>query len=414
VGLQTGKEHDAVGQMLDGIIQFHRDSRIDLIKAETEAQKVYETASARRHLFSILMAGGESANLALSQGHLKRSEQIANEVLKQAIELRDKLPEPASIALTALSGVYFEQNQLAQAHHYLERATEVDPDPINTSKSIMMAIQRAKMQSMEGDLDAAFATIQTIRELNFHRPSNVWRDQDLIAYQALFHLHQGDLTSAERYLNTGWEIGTHPFSAFVRASILMDQNRNVAAEEILRHLLEQYPHSFYWMPILRARVKLAIALFNQRKVNQARQTMAEAARIAAPEFFLRPFLSSEPQMASLLSLVLHTENLNPGTRSFLKGTITMLGHTDETRETSSRDEPIPLALAASISPREQEILQLLSIGLSNRDIATQCSISESTVKTHLENIFHKLEVSNRTQAIAKAQALGLMQIMARE
>jgi LuxR family maltose regulon positive regulatory protein len=310
--------------------------------------------------------------------------------------------------------VYFERNQLAQAHHFLERANEVDPDPINTNESIMMAIQRAKMQSMQGDMDAALATIQAIRELNFHRPSNVWRDQDLIAYQALFHLHQGDLTSAERYLNTGWEIGAHPFSAFVRASILMDQNRNVAAEDILRHLLEQYPHSFYWMPILRARVKLAIALFNQRKVNQARQAMADAARIAAPEFFLRPFLSSEPQVASLLSLVLHTENLNPGTRSFLKGTITMLGHADETRETSSRDEPIPLALAASISPREQEILQSLSIGLSNRDIAAQCSISESTVKTHLENIFRKLEVSNRMQAIAKAQALGLIQIMARE
>lgn len=114
---------------------------------------------------------------------------------------------------------------------------------------------------------------------------------------------------------------------------------------------------------------LSSALFNQKKMNEARQVMAEAARIAAPEFFVRPFLSSDPQYSSSLSMVLHMENLNPGTRSFLKGTLSMLGHADATQEKSGRDEPMPLAIAASISPREQEILQSLSGGLSNREIA---------------------------------------------
>ena len=408
LGLYASREHDAVGQMLDGILQCIRDCRVDLIKAEAGANEVYETALARNHLFSILMAGGACANLEFSQGHLRRSEQIAHKVLRQAIELRDKLPEPASIALTALSGVYYERNQLAQAHQFLERAIEVAPDPISTDESIIMAILRAKIQSMQGDGDTAFATIQAIRELNSHHPSNIWLDQDLIAYQALFHLHQGDLVSAERHLGGGWEIDKHPFSAFVRASILVEQNRNVAAEDILRHLLNQYPHSFYWVPILRARVCLSTALFNQQKVNEARRVMAEAARIAAPEFFVRPFLFSDPQSASLLSLVLHTENLNPGARSFIKGVLTMLGHADGTQKTSSRDEPVPLAIAASISPREQEILQSLSIGLSNREIAIKHSISASTVKTHLENIFRKLGVNSRTQAIAQAQTLDLV------
>ena len=81
----------------------------------------------------------------------------------------------------------------------------------------------------------------------------------------------------------------------------------------------------------------------------------------------------------------------------------MLGYADEMRKTSGQDEPTPLAVAASISPREQEILYSLSIGLSNREIAMQYSISDSTVKTHLENIFRKLEVNSRTQAIAKWQ-----------
>lgn len=402
------KERDAVGQMLDGILRYHRESRDDLIKAELMASEVYEAAKARGHLFSVLMAGGACANLAFSQGHLSRSEQIAHTVLKQAAEFRDKLPEPANIALVALANVNYERNQLTQAQLQLEQAIEVNPEPISTDESISMAILRAKIQSIQGDLDSAVATMQSVREMNSHQPSNLWLDQDLVAYQALFHLHQGDPISAERLLGGGWEIDKNPFSAFVRASLLMDQNRNVAAEEILSRLLERYPHSFYWVPILRVRAMLGIALFNQQKMNQARQVMAEAARIAAPESFVRPFIFSEPKCASLFSLVLHTENLNSGTRSFLKGVLNYLGHAAETLERSNWDDPFLLTIAASISPREQEILQSLSLGLSNRDIAQQYSISDSTVKTHLENIYRKLGVNSRVQAITQARLLNLV------
>lgn len=65
-------------------------------------------------------------------------------------------------------------------------------------------------------------------------------------------------------------------------------------------------------------------------------------------------------------------------------------------------------LAASISSREQEILKLLSTGLSNREIAHRCGISPSTVKTHIENIYEKLGVNSRLQAIAQAQLLDLI------
>ena len=92
----------------------------------------------------------------------------------------------------------------------------------------------------------------------------------------------------------------------------------------------------------------------------------------------------------------------------------MLGQAEGTQNPLGRDDPVSLTIAASISPREQEILHSLRIGLSNQEIARKFSISESTVKTHLENIFRKLGVSNRMQAIAQAQALGLSQISARE
>jgi len=406
--INTSEEYKFVYQMMDDILPFNRDYTQDLIQAEARATAVYETAQARNHLYIILIAGGTCANLAFSQGYLRQSEQIAHQVLQQAFSLRGKFPEPASIALMALSGVYYERNQIAQAHQLMVRATEVNPNPTGMYEPVMIAILRAKIQSAQGDNEAAFATIQAIRELHTRRPSDIWLDQDLAAYQALFRLQQGDLVSAERKLSEPGKIKTHGFSDLVRAAILIEQNRNKASEDILHHLLDRYPHGFYWLPILRARVLLSIALFSQHKVNKAKQVIAEAARLAAPEFFIRPFLVSGPKITTLLSLILHTENLNEGTRTFLKGTLTQLGYADGIQSILPINQTEALTIAASITPREQQILRFLNANLSNQEIAELCSISSSTVKTHLENIYRKLEVNSRMQALEQARMLNLV------
>jgi len=61
-----------------------------------------------------------------------------------------------------------------------------------------------------------------------------------------------------------------------------------------------------------------------------------------------------------------------------------------------------------ISPREWEVLVCLAQGLSNDEIAQKLFVSANTVKTHLGNVYGKLAVSRRTQAIDKARTLGLL------
>lgn len=61
----------------------------------------------------------------------------------------------------------------------------------------------------------------------------------------------------------------------------------------------------------------------------------------------------------------------------------------------------------NLTTREYEVLQQLSKGLSNAEIAEQLFLSLSTVKTHVSNLFFKMEVKNRTQAIEKAKRLKL-------
>lgn len=61
-----------------------------------------------------------------------------------------------------------------------------------------------------------------------------------------------------------------------------------------------------------------------------------------------------------------------------------------------------------ISKREHEVLELMAKGLSNQEIADKLFVSLNTIKTHSSNLFLKLEVSRRTQAIQKGKELGLI------
>ena len=68
----------------------------------------------------------------------------------------------------------------------------------------------------------------------------------------------------------------------------------------------------------------------------------------------------------------------------------------------------PGALVEPLSARELDVLRLLSAGRSNAEIARELFVEQSTVKTHLIHLYRKLGVSSRTQAIARARALRLL------
>ncbi|MDR6889354.1 MULTISPECIES: response regulator transcription factor [Variovorax] len=68
----------------------------------------------------------------------------------------------------------------------------------------------------------------------------------------------------------------------------------------------------------------------------------------------------------------------------------------------------PAPLAVALTPREQKILELVAQGLSNRDMAESLSISRLTVECHTKNIYRKLAVNSRTEAVYQARRHGLL------
>jgi DNA-binding NarL/FixJ family response regulator len=77
-----------------------------------------------------------------------------------------------------------------------------------------------------------------------------------------------------------------------------------------------------------------------------------------------------------------------------------------------RGEPSPND--SNLTPREREVLDLMARGLANKQIAARLGISERTVKFHVSAVFAKLGASNRTEAVARAARLGLVNIGNRE
>jgi LuxR family transcriptional regulator, maltose regulon positive regulatory protein len=78
------------------------------------------------------------------------------------------------------------------------------------------------------------------------------------------------------------------------------------------------------------------------------------------------------------------------------------------RENTSSLHPPAQPLIEPLSARELEVLHLMAAGLSNQEMCERLFLALSTVKGHNRNIFGKLQVQRRTEAVARARALGLL------
>ncbi len=361
----------------------------------------------QNNLFVTLMTGGSLAKRFVLAGQLKRAEKICKQILELAISQRGQLPETASIAIGILSQLCYERNEIDLAQKYLSQALEVDFNPTSSNMPIQIAILRAKIQMVLGQKDEAVATIQTARALNVRRPAGVWTNDDLLAHEIRILLRSDAVEMAEELFLESTAGTEHHLLLQMKAEILLKKGQFQEAEEILWNLIDKFPTLIVIEPLQEVRILLSLALFWQNKVNQSVQVMTGAIRLSAPEYFIRPFIGLGQACMPILLLVEETQSLNTEAQNFLKKLLKILfGTFEQTRP--SKTEMEKLSASATISMREQEILQLLSEGYSNREMSKKLSVSESTVKTHLGNIYSKLNVNSRMQAVALAKQLKLI------
>ncbi|MBN1886554.1 MAG: hypothetical protein JW850_01135 [Thermoflexales bacterium] len=128
--------------------------------------------------------------------------------------------------------------------------------------------------------------------------------------------------------------------------------------------------------------------------------LERALALAEPQGYVRTFVDEGPSMARLLY-----QAAGRGAPEYTGRLLAAFGQ-------PSGEQPGLAAkqrgLVEPLSERELDVLRLIAEGLSNRDIAARLVISLSTVKGHTSQIYGKLAVHNRTQALAKARGLGIL------
>jgi LuxR family maltose regulon positive regulatory protein len=149
----------------------------------------------------------------------------------------------------------------------------------------------------------------------------------------------------------------------------------------------------------------------------ALESLTQVLQLAEPGAFIRPFVDLGPRMADLLKR-LHKKRI---ARDYIEKILAAFGQEGEQRvEPQAADQPTvsphqPLhestfsqPLIEPLTNREIDVLELLAQRLSNKEIAEKLFISAETVKGHLQNIYQKLEVGKRRQAVEKAQSSGII------
>jgi LuxR family transcriptional regulator, maltose regulon positive regulatory protein len=181
-------------------------------------------------------------------------------------------------------------------------------------------------------------------------------------------------------------------SRLVQAALLLKRLRDLTVEK-------------GWQGKLREiEMLMALVLQAQGKTKRALTILGSALAQAEAEGYVRLFADEGQPMEHLLAQVVAYTTASPGYIQRIQAALApiQLGSLDLPCTASRQALPDPL------SPREQEVLQLVARGFSNQQIADHLVISLNTAKRHVKHVLAKLVVTNRTQALARARELHLL------
>ncbi len=233
--------------------------------------------------------------------------------------------------------------------------------------------------------------------------------------QVKLWLAQGDLQTADRWAGSQVErLGSdgqfgfeNELTNIARARVLIALNRPDEAIELLSYLEETARAAGRVGRVIEILLLKALALRETGNSEQAILAMTKCLRLAEPEGYVRLFLDEGQPVRLLLAQWL----AHAGAGSVRDYAVQLLTHFDaEPHEVAAAQEEVSPTgdLLEPLSERELEVLHLIAMGRTNREIARQLIVAPGTVKAHAASIYRKLDVANRTEAVSRARQLGIL------
>jgi LuxR family maltose regulon positive regulatory protein len=334
-----------------------------------KAQHAYQEAlslnqSAGNHALSLLVHC-YLARLSVTVGRLQDALRILEAARAQAEQHDRHLSFEGGLLAIELSNIYYQQNEMDAAYTLVTRGIEIGKTLASTGVLRAGYTALARWQQARGQVEEIRSLLWQIDQMK--QPASVlWIEAELQAYRLQ------------------WEIMQHHETAI---------ERRLAEQEVQHAEDEQRPGSIISITVLQAKA------FSARSDQVlALKAIQRALSLAAPERFMRVFLDEGEPIKGLLQQAV--------THSIQSSYVIQLLRSFS--EAASRSPHTQLFLDP-LSERELEVLQCIMRGQSNQTIADHLQVSLNTVKTHMSHIFAKLHVNSRTQAVARANELQLIE-----
>ena len=363
------------------------------------------------------------ADIRRIQGRLGEAEALYAEALDLARAdtngANAHLAAPSTLLLqttadlfVGLSTLYHARGDLERAAEQVARGKELGKQQISSGSASRLCTSMARIKQSDGDLQGALNQLQEAERL---RKRDAIPDvRPIAACKARIWARQGRLTDA-----LGWvrESGlsadnalSYPteFEQITLVRVLIADYRSEQTEhsihdavKLLVHLLDSAKAGGRMGSVIEILVLQALAHQAQNDKPAALISLEQALTLAEPEGYIQVFADEGEPMQALLSESL-THGASP---SFVTQLLTaMNGQVGIKRIGTDANQ----LLIEPLSTRELEVLGLLATGHTNQAVADELVIAVSTVKKHVNNIFGKLGVGSRTQAISRARDLGLL------
>jgi LuxR family maltose regulon positive regulatory protein len=352
----------------------------------------------------------ELAELQLARGQLHRTVATCHEALQLADDHSRhggwQLPV-AGHAHTLLGLVLAEWNDLEPALRHARESVELCNRWKQAENLVHSYVSLSVTLQAMGDPVGALAAFEEARQVA-NGISDYYADY-MAAHEARLLLAQGNLPAASLWA-ASWE-GRVPSDEklafwrehefFVLVRVLIAQGRQQTGSSLdealkwLSWLLQEAEKTGAWKRALLALVLQAMALQAQGKDKEALTALARALALGEPEGYVRTFIDEGPQMGQLLRGAV-VQGITVDYAGRLLAALEGEAMTAATR------------LVEPLSPRETEVLRLLTTHLSHAEMAVELVVSVHTVRSHVKSIYSKLDAHSRIEAVERARELGLL------
>ncbi|MDQ3865081.1 MAG: LuxR C-terminal-related transcriptional regulator [Actinomycetota bacterium] len=381
----------------------------DLAAAEQAFGKLTTEERTTSNAYLRLLAAYGLGRLRVVQGRLLEAEEAYRWALRPEFgKDRPHLPV-AGWAYLGMGELLQEWNDLDAATDYLMEGLELGKWVGDAGPLAITCTALARVKQAQGDTSGALEAIDMARkstqDFQVHDPLN-----PLAAYLARVQLAQGDVAAAVRWVRE-CRLGVDDELNYMReiehlvlVRVLIAQDKADEALRLLGRLLSAAHAAGRMGSVIEILVLQALLLQAEGHKARAVRILGDALTLAEPEGYVRIFVDEGAPMATLLHRV-SSAGISPKYAGTLLATLRRQAHDPQLLTEANKDvQP----LSEPLSERELEVLRLIALGLSNREIAHELFVAPGTAKRHVHNIYRKLEVRSRTQAIAQARDLNLI------